>query len=481
MSVASPTRILFFPEGERFLYEMAPLINGLAETPGVEVHLLDSGEPFRLSAHPDPHAADQISDRVVVHQRPKSSKWGQRWMGRYERVVFRFSGRHADWLLNLLPSVLLLAAFDVVDILAAKWQAQAVVERIDPHGLVLIRDRHVGLSYALLARVRALERFTCLAPWGFVNTSFLVANRVRDRRNQLHGIQVSMVQRLLAWRGSRHIFGAGGIRYSYFKPGRTLACLVCGLYPSNPWFFGSDVDACLVDSRLVAEALVAGGVPRHNILVTGNQIHDVLALSEEERQSRRALLCRHYGCRRERLLVVALPHLAEHGLLNWQEHWAEMEYIVATLVATANADVLISLHPRCDRASYEPMANRLGVRILDEALKYALPVADLFACQWSGTTTWAVSLGIPTMVFDWYGISSMGLEYLEGFVVRVGSREEFAAAVRSLELAVERGTGKRPPDFPPMDGQSTARVCAAILGGIRRHRNPPQPFGVSGA
>ncbi|MEW6593808.1 MAG: hypothetical protein AB1413_02945 [Thermodesulfobacteriota bacterium] len=460
-------RILFFPEGERFLYEMAPLINCLAETPGIEVHLLDSGEPFRLCAQPDPQTADQISDRVVVHRRPEPPRAGQRWLGRYERVASRIAGRHADWLLNSLPSVLLLACFDIVDLLAAKRQARAVVARLDPHGLILARDRHVGLSYALLARMRALGRFTCLAPWGFVNTSFLVANRAHDRRNQLHGPQVSIIQRLMAWRGSRHIFTAGGIRYSYFKPGRTLACLFCGLYPSNPWFFGSDVDLCLVDSHLVAEALVAGGVPRCNLRVTGNQIHDILCLPEEERRSRRTSLSRKYGCRRELLLIVALPHLAEHRLLDWPAHWAEMEYILATLADAANADVLISLHPRCDRASYEPLAQRLGLRILDEALKYALPVADLFVCQWSGTTTWAVSLGVPTVVLDWYGISSMGLEYLEDFVVRVGSRDGLAAAVRSLNVATKMGVGSRPPGFPPIDGQSTTRVRAAILDGIR--------------
>ncbi len=455
-----PCRVLFFPEGERFLYEFAPLINRLVVNPEVRVLLLTDGEPFRLVGYPDADAADQISDRVAVVARPPRSCWGLRRIAAVEDWAKRWYGEWADRILNLLPFVLLLAAFDVVDLIADRRQAKRVLRALRPDVLVLARDRNLGLSMALLRGMQALGKAVVLAPWGFVNTAFLVANRVNSPRNIVRPPAWLVVHLAMTLLGSRYLFCHEGITYCFYKPGRYLAAAATGLCPRNPWFFGSDANACLVDGNATAGILRNGGVPAERIRVTGNQIYDSLFLSEESRSHRRVEIARKYGCCR-RVLILALPHLGEHKLLPWDRHWQEMDFLLAAFTEQAvDADVLISLHPRCERARYEDIAVRFGVRILDEPLKAVLPVADAFACQWSGTTAWGVALGCPTLVLDFYGIGSLGYEYLESGIVRVAEREDLPQGIGRL-LAGKPSVP--PPGMPTIDGRSTERVCAAIL------------------
>lgn len=463
-------KILFYPEGERFLYEFAPLINYLALIPSVDVHLLHSGENFKKLKNPNTLSADELTENVCVHIAPNGSKVGVRWIKKYEAKMYElFSRKTADLILNSIPSVLVLATLDLIDLVAAKKNANNLLKKVKPDAIIVPRDRSVGLSYALLKLAKKSDVLTCIAPWGFVNTSFIVANRANDRRNQLNGLHVSVIQLVMRLKNSKHLFCSNGITYSYFKPGRMLACILSGLCPTNPWFFGSDVDLTLVDSIHSLKALAAGGVPVEKIKVTGNQIHDALWISESDHALLLKSVSKKYNCVHNKKLIISLPHLAEHGLLDWGVHINEIYYILNTCISIGKFDILISLHPRCDKKKYQIALESFPVKILEEPLKSVLPIADYFACHWSSTTVWSASLGIPTLVFDWFGVSSMGFENLESKIFRVERREMLEDLL--MRMFNSRRNTVKMKGLPIIDGRSSMRVSKAIIDAIVSSRN----------
>lgn len=195
-----------------------------------------------------------------------------------------------------------------------------------------------------------------------------------------------------------------GRQVLFFRPGEYLALRRHGLLFPAPWSYGGGTaDKVSATDEAAAATMRQLGVPAGKIAVTGQCSHDTLWRVGQDRQRIRAQLDEKYGFSPSQALVlVALPPLSEHGLTDNELQQNETGFLFETMANLNGKNVLVSLHPRQEPASYQALAARFGLTIATEALREILPAAQLFVA-YSSTISWAQLLGIPSVALEYYG------------------------------------------------------------------------------
>ena len=233
----------------------------------------------------------------------------------------------------------------------------------------------------------------------------------------------------------------------FLAPGQILALAHRGACMPVPWSYGGGLtDYAAVFGEVDRDRCVADGVPAGKLVVTGQCSLAALHRRARQRPRIRAAVMRRYGFDpARRLVVLAMPQHAEHGLRPWPQHHAESARRLADLAATGAA-VLVSLHPRSKREDYAPIAAAHGAVLAEERLIEMLPAADLFVAAHSSTERWSVVLRDPTLILDAVG--------------RVACLLLDDGAYRAERIALLDASARR---LDPFDGESCSRVIDFIL------------------
>lgn len=255
---------------------------------------------------------------------------------------------------------------------------------------------------------------------------------------------------------------AGGPVFFYEAP-LTLALEELGLLPANPWAHGCGLtELVLAESLEAKERYVKGGADPERIRVTGLRVHDLL------RQGLRRCGLERGGRRGDQgPVVLAMPQLAEEGMLDWERHWREARFLCQVISQEAPGRGVVSLHPRMDRAAYAWVEDEFGLTLAERRLAEFLPEASLFLCSWSSTIFWATLCHIPSVILDFYGYGYTNWDFLTGLEV-VDQRERLSPVVRRLvgdpgHYASQVAEQARwAPLLSPMDGRCTERILQAI-------------------
>ena len=101
-------------------------------------------------------------------------------------------------------------------------------------------------------------------------------------------------------------------------------------------------------------------------------------------------ICKKYNlCPDKKIIICALPQLAEHNILDWENHWKEIEFLVST-ISSRKQNLILSLHPKMEREKYLFLEEKYNCKIAEERLFEFLPIADLFIATFSSTIIWSV-------------------------------------------------------------------------------------------
>src|SRR5262249_35532508 len=142
----------------------------------------------------------------------------------------------------------------------------------------------------------------------------------------------------------------------------------------------------------------------------------------------------------------------------------------------STAAVLLSLHPKSDPAAYRFLEAEFGARLLDQSLREVLPAADVFVGTYSSTVRWAVLLGVPTVVVDFYGFDYDIFDHFPG-LVKVTDRALLAPTLKRLvdnplyARELREGQRRAAPSVAPFDG----RACRRLIDLVAAHRRPSEP------
>ena len=111
-------KILFYPEGERYLYEMAPIINEIAKKH--KVYLLLKNEEYKLVKNPNPYERDEIIDKVIVLKDNYENPSELKTIESIEKLIKKISFFNSERILNSLPIVILLSVFEFIRLIRLK-------------------------------------------------------------------------------------------------------------------------------------------------------------------------------------------------------------------------------------------------------------------------------------------------------------------------------------------------------------------------
>ena len=147
------------------------------------------------------------------------------------------------------------------------------------------------------------------------------------------------------------------------------------------------------------------GVERSKVAYVGSLAYEqMFLLKQGARNKRQTLIAKFYSKENENenehLIICALPHLYEHGLLPKKQHW-KVQMEICEQLKLSNAQVLLSLHPKSKIKKLR--LNSFWVQVVEKELQSVLPAASIFIAGNSSTTIeWAIEMGIPAFALNWY-------------------------------------------------------------------------------
>lgn len=364
-----------------------------------------------------------------------------------------------------LPSVL--RAFILFR--AERRRARRLFERHPDIRLLLVAgDRNIGIETAVIAEASRHRIPSIIVPFAisFPETA-VEARHKREERERPGGFAAKYGARTLPRCVLRLFFPSWVRTFAYgpmfFQPpSAALAAWLLGMAPRDPWLIGGGAATRMaVESEALREALLVQGMRPGKMVVTGKPgLDDVARMlaGTDPGELRRSL-----GISEDkRVILCSVPELAENNFISWEEHEEQTRFLFQTLAATG-AQVILSLHPKCDRAWYQPFADAAGARIADERIYRLLPACDLFVSNYSSTICQAIALGKPSISVDFVGQDFPFYDHAPGVIV-VKEPERLLPLLQSLlsdrarydSLAREqREQGQK---WALLDGKSTKRV-----------------------
>ena len=224
----------------------------------------------------------------------------------------------------------------------------------------------------------------------------------------------------------------------YQPPSMLAAYEKFGALSSYPWCLGNGLsDIICVDSEVTAQRYQKDRVRPEKIRIVGDVVYDKIAESFHRRHEIRAALTKKYGFDDNlKLIVLALPQLAEQGVMDWEPHWREMRFLVE-VVSKTGQNLLLSLHPRMNPHDYAFLEQEYPCRIAKERLSDIVSAPDVFMANYSSTVVWAVLCGIRTIIVDFYGLNYKFFDYLRSVSVirdRGKLQSELAGVIQGQEV-----------------------------------------------
>ena len=343
-----------------------------------------------------------------------------------------------------------------------------ILLKTNPVSVVVTGDRHQadGWEPAVLKACRELNISTIIPPVSFTaNIEGLPVTR--RRRKIFHADNFPEVK---ANYPKQYIYDDVSKSNIFFYPPFLIDALAkSDMLPENPWVMGGGHSTfILADGEETKGRYVKLGCKQEKIIITGHPSHDNLYSLYQNRHSLKNSLNQKYTFDPgKKLIILALPQLAEHGINDWKTHWDEIRFLCRTF-SLLQANCLISLHPKMKYEQYEFIETEYNIPISKQPLSEILPAADIFAATFSSTIQWAVLCQIPSIVFDFYGFNYTMYDYLTGTRI-INKKTELPGELEKLikdehYYAHMVSEQKRFSNYiSPFDGKCMKRIVDVIL------------------
>ena len=177
--------------------------------------------------------------------------------------------------------------------------------------------------------------------------------------------------------------------------------------PCNPWVLGASLcDVVMVNGQYERKRLINYGMDERKVIVTGDPELDLLfEMNKEKTSIRECLYKEHSFDSDQKLMVLALPQLYEHKIVDFQTHWTII-YFILNEIEKHKVNLLISLHPKMKLEDYSFLEEKYNLSISKKPLRDIISTADIYiASQSSSTWFWSVALEIPCILTNWYDMN----------------------------------------------------------------------------
>jgi hypothetical protein len=284
-----------------------------------------------------------------------------------------------------------------------------IFDEIKPTVVFCFGDRHIDIEVPVLLAARSRNIKIVIPYTSFSGSEGLLKVR-KIQKEPKRWWPVSLYRIYAAIRLKNQILQG----YFYQHPSVLFALSALDALSSNPWCIGNGLsNVVCVDSQHTFDRYKGEGVPEEKLSIIGDVAYDTLFKNHQSQIHLRKEIVEEYLLMSDKkIIVIALPQFAEQGLLNWNEHWVEINYLVEQITRT-NLNVVISLHPRVIASDYSFLEEKYSVHISRIPLNQLLPIADLFVAVNSSTVFWAALCGIPAVVINFYGLDASLFKHLK--------------------------------------------------------------------
>lgn len=206
-----------------------------------------------------------------------------------------------------------------------------------------------------------------------------------------------------------------------------------GTLSEFPWVIGrGKSDYLCLPNLYLKKYYIKKGVKVEKIKVIGDVAYDLLYKNYNSKFKILNNTLKKYNLMSKKIVIVALPQLAEHGILPWNKHWEEVDFLLSS-IDKLNCNIIISLHPKMNRKSYLFLEKKYNCLISEERLLNILPIADMFIATYSSTVLWSVLCGIKTLVVDFYCLNHRIFDFLESVKIAT-NKQTFVDLLKKIEL-----------------------------------------------
>ena len=387
-----------------------------------------------------------------------------------ERIE-RWCQKH-EWLGSRLPLCLVRAAHLRRRLRAEYAVFSAVCRRIAPAAIIVPGDRELSPVPALLRAALDLGIPTIIGfsgvPYrgGGVEFARASSNRFRVAWRDLPPLLNVIAARRHPGQRCNTPYGA-----RLFSPGWLVLVLAeLGMLSANPWVQGGgNTRYVLQHNRRWMDHFETLGVSRDKLVLIGDPELDGLYKA-----------CREGGAIRSQFLpqltldsgkalaVVAVPNDYEHNVCDLESHLGRMDRFLSNL-ARPDLAVLLALHPKSSRHTYQNIASKYGFHFADQPLTHVLPSADLFICSCSSSVLFAKLAAVPTINLDYLGVRDDDFRNVPG-LVNVETAEDFAHELDRYGGGVGPTASKQIENYAAelaretlFDGHAGQRFCEFLL------------------
>ncbi|NPV85840.1 MAG: hypothetical protein HPY45_07505 [Anaerolineae bacterium] len=400
---SSKPKVVFIPLSDAMIPEMLPVARRLrGERKYEPVFLPAKIEKFRLEKL---QALEQEGYQIVFPPTPKKEVYT------VTHLETGFASRKLSIWNSLISFVYhltqpLIPRVVVKFLSAIKLQslqvneAKRMLDNDNVAGLVLIGDRHLGWETAFIKAANLRGIPSLIIPYAYSTPIAAVRLRhtsgYRDRF-----VRSSFLNWITSIIFPRWVYEYNGERLLFYQAHTSLAGWLTGTMPKNPWTIGGGkATRMAVESPVVYRQFLEQGISPEKMLITGKPSWDALyeLLTVNKSFSPTSISDKE---QRKRVVLLSVPHRGEHGLLSWERHWKEIDFLLSTLSHVPNTSVILSLHPISNPSNYEPLAQKYGATIGNEPYYKLLTICDIFVADKSSTILVAIGLAKPTILLGY--------------------------------------------------------------------------------
>lgn len=191
--------------------------------------------------------------------------------------------------------------------------------------------------------------------------------------------------------------------YVFFRrPQESLAAYFMDMGNMNPWVLGATKPTLHVTADLESYYEIVEYLGQDTVLgrlAYATSVEETFIKSNATHQNEiREKLLEKYGIKRSRIVIFSAVPYYEAGIIDLELNKKIHKKLVECL-SEIDAGIIVSLHPKMEKAKYEFLQNYENVAIADEALRDILCCADLYVgMEKSATRAWAELLGIDSLL-----------------------------------------------------------------------------------
>ncbi len=332
-------------------------------------------------------------------------------------------------------------------------------QHVLPDVVVVPNDRSEILILLLIKKFKIRNIKTVIVP-----TSFLSGPErlIACRNNRIE--YITKLHLLFFKKYKKLYFTINNIKICFY-PFHQMIVFASDILSTNPWAIGSgNIDEIFVDGSHSKNILKSLGVKSEKIIITGHHSHDRLYNNIINRKkSYENFVKKNFGQKNKKILIIALPHFGEHGLLSWSEHFKVVNLICTTLIQLKDIFVIVSLHPKMNKSNYAFVKEEYNLKISDKPLVDILFLADFFISTYSSTVYWALLCKIKCGIINFNMLNYSDLDWIGNLKV-FNSKNNFKAEMfnftKDSNLRVNVNVLS---DIAPFDGNSTMRISSRLL------------------